>query len=202
MTVPSAFDLKKRAEKHAQFKKRIAEDGRPIEKQVISVVRSAIRQAWMKSDVKLAFMYSKTIPDMDDSTRTKWLYECEICRKMFKETEIEVDHKHGHHTFTKLEEFESYFKNILMVHADELQILCKDNKKTGYTGCHSIKSLSESHGISFDEAKATKKAIAFEKENSTKNVVAFLSQLGYNATTNKDKRREMLVEHFKRENVK
>lgn len=202
MTVPSAFDLKKRAEKHAQFNKRIAEDGRPIEKQVISVVRSAIRQAWMKSDVKLAFMYSKTIPDMDDSTRTKWLYECEICHKMFKETEIEVDHKNGHHTFTKIEEFESYFKNILMVHADELQILCKDNKKTGYTGCHSIKSLSESHGISFEEAKATKKAIAFEKENSTKNIVAFISQLGYNVPSNKDKRREMLVEHFKKENSK
>lgn len=196
MTVPSALDLKKRAEKHEQFKKRIASDGRPIEKQVISVVRSAIRQAWMKSDVKLAFMYSKTIPDMDDTTRTKWLYRCEICNNMFKECDIEVDHKQGHYTFTKIDEFESYFNNILMVHADDLQILCKDNKKTGYTGCHSIKSLSESHDISFEEASATKKAISFEKANNAKNIVAFLVENGYNAHRTKDGRRVQLVDYF------
>jgi hypothetical protein len=197
MTVPSPADLTKRATKLAQFKKRIGPDGRPIEKQVISVVRSAIRQAWMKSDVKLAFMYSRTIPDMDDTTRTKWLYECEICRKMFKETEIEVDHKYGHHVFNKLEEFNNYFDKILMVRAEDLQILCKDNKKKGYTGCHSIKTLSESHGLSFDEAKATKQAIEKNKE-SAKNVFAFLESVGYNAATTKDKRREQLVDHYRK----
>jgi hypothetical protein len=200
MTVPSNADLKKRADKLAQFKKRVGPDGRPFEKQVISVVRSAIRSAWMKSDVKLAFMYGRTIPDMDDSTRTKWLYKCEICSKMFKETEIEVDHKHGHHKFTKLDEFENYFNNILMVRGDDLQILCKDNKKTGYTGCHSIKTLSESHGLSFDEARATKQAIEKNKE-SVKNVVAFLAEHGYNAAKTKEARREQLVNHFMKENV-
>lgn len=199
MTVPSPADLQKRATKLAQFKKRIGPDGRPIEKQVISVVRSAIRQAWIKSDVKLAFMYSRTIPDMDDSTRTKWLYQCEICRKMFKETEIEVDHKYGHHVFTKLEEFKNYFDKILMVRAEDLQILCKDDKKKGHTGCHSIKTLSESHGLSFDEARATKQAIEKNKE-SVKNVVAFLTEHGYNAASTKDKRREQLVDHFRKEN--
>jgi hypothetical protein len=196
MTVPSTADLQKRANKLAQFKKRIGPDGRPIEKQVISVVRSAIRQAWMKSDVKLAFMYSRTIPDMDDTTRTKWLYECEICRNRFKETEIEVDHKYGHHVFTKLEEFNNYFDKILMVRSEDLQILCKDNKKKGYTGCHSIKTLSESHGLSFEDARATKQAIEFNKK-SVKNVVALITRFGYNAASTKDKRRQQLVQIFK-----
>jgi len=199
MTVPSSADLKKRAEKLAQFNKRVGTDGRPIEKQVISVVRSAIRSAWMKSDVKLAFMYGRTIPDMDDTTRTKWLYKCEICNKMFKETEIEVDHKHGHHTFTKLEEFNSYFNNILMVRAEDLQILCKDIPKKKHTGCHSYKTLSESHGITFKEAIAVKKAIEVEK-TGVKQTVAFLNANGYNASSNKEKRREQLIEHFKRGN--
>lgn len=190
MTVPSKADLKKRSDKLAQFRKRIGHDGRPIEKQVIAVVRSAIRAAWIKSDVKLAFMYSRTIPDMDDSTRTKWLYQCEICSKMFKEVDIEVDHKHGHHKFTTLDEFKSYFDNILMVRAEDLQILCK--------GCHSIKTLTESHGITFEEAVVLKKVIEIEK-TGVKQTLAFLTQHGYNGGTNKEKRREQLVDHFKKE---
>ncbi|MNN95379.1 hypothetical protein D3C81_2141700 [compost metagenome] len=87
-----------------------------------------------------------------------------------------------------------------MVRGDDLQILCKDNKKTGYTGCHSIKTLSESHGLSFDEARATKQAIEKNKE-SVKNVVAFLAEHGYNAAKTKEARREQLVNHFMKENV-
>jgi hypothetical protein len=202
MTVPSVTDLKKRSDKLKQFQKRIGPDGRPFENQVISVVRSAIRQAWMKSDVKLAFMYSKTIPDMDDSTRTKWLYKCEICNKMFKECDIEIDHKQGHHKFTRVDEFESYFKNILMVSAEDLQVLCKDNKKTGYIGCHSAKTLSEANGISFEDARILKTVIAFEKGKSSKQIVDFLKVSGYTPGSTKDKRREQLVDYFSKEELK
>ena len=167
MAVPSQADLKKREDKLKQFQKRIAPDGKPIEKHVISVVRSAIRSAWMKSDVKLAFLYSKTIPDMDPNTRTKWLYKCEICEKLFRENEVECDHRTGHHVFTKLEEFETYFNNILMVSADDLQILCKDNPKKGHTGCHSIKTLSESHSMSFEDARVEKKVIEICKKKAS-----------------------------------
>lgn len=192
MTVPSPADLKKRADKLAQFRKKIAPDGRPIEKQVIAVVRSAIRSAWIKSDVKLAFMYSRTIPDMDNSTRTKWLYECEICRGMFKEVDIEVDHKEGHHKFTKLSEFENYFNRILMVRAEDLQVLCK--------GCHSVKTLSESQGITFEQAAILKRSIEVEKKG-VKQTVDFLKSNGYTPASSKDKRRLQLIEYFGKEKV-
>ena len=65
MTVPSQADIKKREDKLKEFMKKLNEDGSSQEKHVVAVVRSAIRQAWMKSDVKLAYLYSKTIPDMD-----------------------------------------------------------------------------------------------------------------------------------------
>lgn len=193
MTVPSPEDLKKREQKLVQFKKRVAPDGKPYEKHVISVVRSAIRSAWMKSDVKLAFMYGKTIPDMDPNTRTKWLYKCEICENMFRENEIEIDHCEGHHVFTKLEEFENYFNRILMVSADDLQILCKDNPKKKHIGCHSYKTLSESHGLTFDEAKIEKQVIEICKGKAS-DIDKWLLTRGVTCAKNKDARRAAVRE--------
>lgn len=155
MTVPSEADIKKREDKLKQFLKKLDEGGKPQEKHVVSVVRSAIRQAWMKSDVKLAYLYGKTIPDMDDSTRTKWLVQCEICEGLFKLSDVEIDHRSGNHTFTKVSDFADYFENILMVGFDDLQILCRED--------HLVKSLSESLRISFDDAKIEKEVIKIMK---------------------------------------
>jgi len=151
MTVPSQADIKKREDKLKEFMKKLNEDGSPQEKHVVSVVRSAIRSAWMKSDVKLAYLYSKTIPDMDDSTRTKWLVKCEICDKLFKLTDVQIDHRLGNHSFTKVSDFENYFNNILMVGFDDLQILCEDD--------HLSKTLSEKLGITFQEAVLEREVI-------------------------------------------
>lgn len=151
MTVPSQADIKKREDKLKEFMKKLNEDGSPQEKHVVSVVRSAIRSAWMKSDVKLAYLYSKTIPDMDDTTRTKWLVRCEICGKLFKLTDVQIDHKLGNHSFTKVSDFENYFNNILMVGFDDLQILCEDD--------HLSKTLSEKLGITFQEAVLEREVI-------------------------------------------
>ena len=151
MTVPSQADIKKREDKLKEFMKKLNEDGSPQEKHVVAVVRSAIRSAWMKSDVKLAYLYSKTIPDMDDTTRTKWLVKCEICDKLFKLTDVQIDHKLGNHSFTKVTDFENYFNNILMVGFDDLQILCEDD--------HLSKTLSEKLGITFQEAVLEREVI-------------------------------------------
>ena len=56
MTVPTQTDIKKREAKLQQFLKKLDADGKPQEKHVLSVVRGAIRTAWMKSDVKLAYL--------------------------------------------------------------------------------------------------------------------------------------------------
>lgn len=156
MTVPSQADILKREQKLKDFMKRLDEDGKPQEKHVVSVVRSAIRQAWMKSDVKLAYLYSKTIPDMNPETRTKWLVKCEICGKLFKLDQVEIDHKHtGNTKFTTVEQFDQFFNNVLMVGFDGLQILCVED--------HQIKTLSESLGISFEDARIEKEVIKLMK---------------------------------------
>lgn len=181
MTTPSQADLKKREDKLKQFLKKLDSNGKPNEQHVLNVVRSAIRQAWMKSNTKLAYLYMNTIPDMDDSTRTKWLFKCEMCGEMFKLNEVEVDHKQGHNKFTSTEDFVEYFQNILMVGFDDLQILCKTD--------HSIKSLSESLGISFEEARLEKQVIEICKSKKDKQ---FIKDAGLNPASNADKRREQV----------
>lgn len=52
MTVPSQADIKKREDKLKQFLKKLDEDGKPKEKDVVAVVRSAIRSAW-KEEVNI-----------------------------------------------------------------------------------------------------------------------------------------------------
>ncbi len=196
MTVPSQADIKKREDKLKEFMKKLNEDGSPQEKHVVSVVRSAIRQAWMKSDVKLAYLYSKTIPDMDDSTRTKWLVPCEICGKMFKIADVEIDHKFiGGSSFTKVSDFESYFNNILMVNFDGLQVLCKED--------HQIKTLAESLGITFEESRVEKEVIRICKLKAAQ-IDKWLGDRGVKVAKNpqarRDAVRQCLIEEKELEN--
>lgn len=189
MTVPSKLDIKKREDKLQQFLKKLDTDGKPQEKHVLSVVRGAIRSAWMKSDVKLAYLYMNTIPDMDDSTRTKWLVKCEMCDGLFKLTDVEIDHRHGNHTLTKVEDFENYFNNILMVGFDDLSILCKED--------HAVKTLAESQGISIDAARLEKKVIAICKQ-PVKIIDKYLADNGVvNYPKNKDGRRNAVRDVLK-----
>lgn len=189
MTIPTQSDIKKREDKLKQFLKRLDEDGKPQEKHVVSVVRSAIRSAWMKSDVKLAYLYMNTIPDMDDSTRTKWLCRCEMCGELFKLTDVEIDHKQGNHSFTKVEDFENYFNNILMVGFDDLQILCKDN-------CHAQKTYMERYGVSWEEAGYQKIAVSLIKKKMDKD---WLKAKGVTPQSSAEKRRIQIVELLKKE---
>lgn len=195
MTVPSQADIKKREVKLQQFLKKLDVDGKPQEKHVLSVVRGAIRSAWMKSDVKLAYLYMNTIPDMDDKTRTKWLVKCEMCGELFKLTDVEIDHRNGNHTFTKVEDFENYFNNILMVGFDDLSILCKED--------HAVKTLSESLGISIEESRIEKKVIAICKQPA-KLIDAYLAENGVTGVArNKDVRRDAVRKLLKeKENAK
>ena len=188
MTIPSQTDLNKREQKLKGFLKNLDKDGKTKEVRAIGAVRSAIRQAWMKSDTKLAYLYMNTIPDMDDSTRSKWLFKCEICGDLFKLADIEVDHKSGNHPFTKVEEFENYFENILMVGFDGLQILCKDD--------HDTKTLMESIGCTWGEALAHKQAIEIIKSKKDKE---WLEERNIKPASNQKARRAQILEVLKNE---
>lgn len=192
MTVPSQTDIKKREAKLQQFLKQIdPETGRSSERKMLTAVRGAIRQSWMKSPTKLAYLYMKTVPDMDDSTRTKWKIQCECCGEWFKLNEIQIDHVQGNNSFSKIEDFESYFNNILMVGFDGLQALCAEN-------CHPLKTLSESLNISLQDAKIEREVIALCKLKASEQD-AWLKERNVTCAKNKDARRDAIRECLKKE---
>lgn len=188
--IPSEADIKKKKQQLESFLKQIdPETGKSDEYKTVLTVRSAIRKTWMRSPTKLAYLASKTLPDMDDSTRTKWKIQCECCGDWFKLNEVEVDHVEGNHTFNKVSDFENYFNKILMVGFDGLQILCKDK-------CHATKNYMEKNGCTWDEAVIMKETIAICKSKQDKQ---WLIDREITPKSNQAGRREQIINELKRE---
>lgn len=181
--IPSKKDIEKQQQKLNDLKKLIDDDGRSSEAAMVKIVRGAIRQSWMKSPTKLAYLHSKIEPDMDDTNRRKWKVRCECCQNYFKMDEIEIDHKHGNHSFTKPEDFLNYFEKILMVSFDDLSALCRE--------CHATKTLAERLGVDLVTAAAHKQAIAICKAKKDK---GWLEERGIKPASNEKNRRHQIVD--------
>ncbi len=186
MATPSISDIEAKRKKREGFLKLLDDDGRMPEKRLVSMIRTALRQAWMKAPNKLAKIEQERISDMDSNTRTKWLFKCKICNKKFKLTDIHVDHIIGGHEFTEMIHMEKYCTDMLNVPIDELQILC--------IPCHHIKTLAESRGIPFEEARYEKKILEFTtlKAKAQIKILAKHNLAGKNATIRETLIRQVL----------
>lgn len=183
MTIPSKADIDKRKKALEKFKKGLDVNGKASEKSLCSAIRSAIRQVWMKHNTKLAYLYERTIPDMNPETRTKWLIQCECCGGMFKLGDVEVNHKRGENQLLTFEDVLPFTQSILGVGFDDIEVLCK--------GCHSILTYSERYGVTFEAAK--KEKLIIEKINQTvSQQKKELLANGFTTTeiSNEEKRRE------------
>lgn len=183
MTVPSKADLEKRRKALEGFKKNLDENGRASEKALCSAIRSAIRSVWLKHNTKLAYLYERTIPDMDPTTRTKWLIKCECCGGLFKLGDVEVNHRKGENQLLSFEDVLPFTQSILGVGYDDIEVLCKE--------CHSILTYSERYGVSIEEAKLEKDVIKKINQKVTVQKKELLAA-GFKAsdTSNEEKRRE------------
>jgi hypothetical protein len=191
VTVPSKADIAKRKKKLDTWLKGLEEDGSMSEKKLCTLLRSSVRQVWMKHPVKLSYLYSKTYPDMNNATRTKWLIDCEHCKKAFKTSEVQVDHVVGEHSLKSLEDVVPFATSILGVSHEDLRILC--------VSCHEICTYSERYGISIEAATEEKKVIAKTKQTVAKQK-AELKKLGYKPAeySNEEKRRSLYRELLKK----
>ena len=138
------------------------------DKEVLSSVRTMLREAWGSSIFKLEFLKRNSVLIPNTNTRSMKRfpmvrrYKCAICGEMFGATEVELDHVESENTLTSYEHINDFMTNIVLTSPDKLQVLCKDkkSKKLGVTrfGCHSIKTFSERYGVDFDTARAEKEA--------------------------------------------
>mgnify|MGYP001037729276 CR=1 FL=1 len=143
MATPNKKEIDALEAKLRKFLKKLNPDGspkRPMDDNISKALfRSAVRKKWMYCDTKIAFLLMKRIPDMDNSTRTKWIHRCNKCQGLFKEGDVNVDHIYGEKQFVEWEQAQDYATSILDVCFDDLQILCIE--------CHKTKTRGETLGI-------------------------------------------------------
>jgi 5-methylcytosine-specific restriction endonuclease McrA len=123
-----------------------------------SWLRGGIRRAiWLHHPVKLEFIKANRIRVAGKKAgSTCYGGVCCICKNKFKADMLQVDHKQGNHSLRNMDDLSSFLRAMAVVTMDDLQYICK--------GCHTIRSYSEKHNVSFDEAKLIKQAIELEKD--------------------------------------
>ena len=139
------------------------------EKEVVSWWRSAVRQMFSNSIFYRKYIEDQSTLVKNENPRSMKRYPmvkrftCAICGEQIGSGSLEVDHLDGGNSNKSLSDAESFMKAIMFVTPDDVQVLCKDkhktvNKKKVFVsfGCHSIKTMQESHGCSFEEARVRK----------------------------------------------
>ena len=139
------------------------------EKEVVSWWRTAVRQMFSNSIFYRKYIGEQSTLVVNENPRSMKRYPmvkrftCAICGEQFGSGGIELDHVEGGNTNKSFSDAESFLKAIMFVTPDDVQILCKNkhkvvNKRKTLVsfGCHSIKTMQESHGCSFEEARVRK----------------------------------------------
>ena len=173
------------------------------EKDVVSNWRSFVRFAWSKSIFRLHFIsqHAKKVKNENPRSAKRFpyvtKYECNICKGLFTANGIELDHIKDENSMKSLEDATTFFKSIALPSHDDLQILCKDNRKTvkgkkvtTYFGCHGIKTYASRYGVSFEQARIEKQFIQIKKD---KNVLDKLREYGVHSIPKLKKDQESLL---------
>ena len=182
--------------------KRITQEFKIEDKEVIKSIRTMIRSMWSDSVFKLDFLNKQSILIDNTNPRSKKRfpkvrkYKCAMCGEYFGSTEIELDHVVSENALTDYEHINDFFTNIILTSPDKLQVLCKDKKtkKDGVVrfGCHNIKTFSERYNVDFDTARAEKEAKQLVDKKLDK---AYLQEHQLLVSSTQALRRKTIVAH-------
>lgn len=147
-------------------------------KNVATNFRTNVRNMWSDSIFKQSIYDNRMIVIENTNPRskkrfpTKQRWRCECCGELFAKESTELDHAVGEFEMKSINHAEDFLRGIFFTSPKDLQILCKDVKEkktvkgrkvaTGYLlyiGCHSIKTLAERNGISFEDARIRKEVL-------------------------------------------
>ncbi len=98
--------------------------GKMTEAAYFGWIRSQLRRTSMKWGPIAEAKRRARRPYTGPNKRQKWEYQCAICKKWFKGTEIHVDHIIPCGTLTKYEDLPRFVERMLC-EVDGLQVLCK-----------------------------------------------------------------------------
>jgi len=128
----------------------------------MAFVRGGIRKGlWNTNPIKIEFIKNnrkrvnlgKITPKNPEGE--VWGAQCSICKQDFKQAECQVDHVDGNKSLKSMDDLLSFVEGMIIITDEDLALVCKP--------CHTIKTYSETHNISFELARITKQAIAFQK---------------------------------------
>ena len=125
----------------------------------MSYLRGALRKAWNTHPCKLSVIKNsrRQIPNPNPrgNKKTVWGFDCPLCGTTDVIDNAQVDHKKPAGALSEISDIQGFAERLLVVTEDDLRLICK--------GCNSALSYSEKQGVSFEEARATKEAIAIQK---------------------------------------
>ena len=130
---------------------------------VFSWIKGGIRRLWNHAPQKLDLIkkHRKQIPNPNANGKKPTVFgaTCAICKVDTPLKDCQVDHVvEETASLIKIEDIQSCTEKLLLVTEDDLRILC--------TSCHSVVSLSQRLGITFEEAQLEQKVISFRKLNA------------------------------------
>ena len=140
---------------------------------LMSYLRGGLRRScWMKHPVKLEFIKNnrERIPNPNPRGKVPevWGGRCNVCKDLFVQSNLAVDHIREFSASLKdIEDIQTFVELISLVIEDDLQFVCKD--------CHDNISYSQKQGCSLEEARVRKKHILIGKE---KRILEELKQRG------------------------
>lgn len=159
--------------------------GTMTEAQWLAWVRSALRSRWLRWPPRSQALERARRAYKGPNKLQKWEYRCALCNDWFKAKEVEVDHwPHDAGSILSADDI-GPFVNRLFCEVSNLRVLCKQD--------HKVYTLSQSQGISFEEATLAKKVIELLKNKQK--TLALLASYGYTGSTvsNEAKRKALLT---------
>lgn len=192
--IPDEIDLALWQAEYEKYASKLDENGyrKPItETELVGWIRKKLDEVWMSCPQKLAFLEKMRVPDYDPSTRRTSKWQCNITKEWFNKTDVQVDHIQGEHEFTRLDQLVEFANKRFMVGYKDLQILSIE--------AHQIKTHAERHGMTYEEAKLDKQAIAIQDSKKDKQ---WLLDKGMPPGKNAKIRKQQIIDYLNQEELK
>ena len=156
-----------------------------------SYLRGGFRKGiWMRNPVKLEFIkLNRVKAPVGKPTKKEpdgamvWAGKCSYCKEIKRQPELQVDHVHGEMKLTCADDIALFVQRLSFVSFEDLQIVCKP--------CHKDLTYSERYGVSMEEARATKTAIALQKNKLDKK---WLEEYDIPLESNAKLRRQQIID--------
>lgn len=158
--------------------------GTMTEAQYLAWIRSALRSKWLRWQPRNDAIKAARRPYNGPRAMQKWECQCSICKEWFVQKLVEVDHfPHDAGSILDVNDI-GPFVNRLYCETDNLRVLCKP--------CHKVYTLSQSKGISMEEARLEKRVTETLKRED---LLDYLASFGYSgaSVSNLSKRKALVT---------